>query len=47
MKRCTKSGCKFHPWRKGLCYTHWRESQGFVFDPVQKVFVRLKRMRSA
>lgn len=36
---CRKPGCKFVPWRGSLCYTHFRESQGFVFDPLRKIFI--------
>jgi hypothetical protein len=47
MKRCKQPDCKLTAWKHQLCYTHWRESQGFVFDPLQKIFVRSKRTRSA
>jgi hypothetical protein len=40
MTYCTKPGCKLNAWRKRLCFTHWRESQGFVFDCTLKVFVK-------
>jgi len=40
MSRCKKSRCKFAPWRQGLCYRHWRESRGFVFDLARKIFTR-------
>jgi hypothetical protein len=42
MTYCTKPGCKLNAWRKRLCFTHWRESQGFVFDRTLKVFVKTK-----
>lgn len=40
MSRCAKSGCKLTTWRQRLCYRHWRESQGFVFDRDRKIFVK-------
>lgn len=43
---CKKSGCKFIPWRGSLCYTHFRESQGFVFDPVRKIFIAKEIVKS-
>jgi hypothetical protein len=42
MTHCTKPACKLSAWRKRLCFTHWRESQGFVFDSTLKVFVKTK-----
>jgi hypothetical protein len=42
VSQCTKPGCKLSAWRKRLCFTHWRESQGFVFDSALKVFVKTK-----
>ena len=39
---CSKPGCRLHEWRRGLCYTHWREAHGWIFDAVRKVFVRTK-----
>lgn len=30
----------FAAWRDRLCYRHWRESRGFIFDVVRKVFIR-------
>ena len=42
MIHCKKTDCKFEAWRRRLCYRHWRESQGFVFDPQLKVFVHAK-----
>jgi len=42
MSRCKRTDCKLTPWRQGFCYTHWRESQGFVFDLVRRVFVKGK-----
>lgn len=42
MIRCKQRACMFAAWRKRLCYTHWRESQGWVFDVAQKVFVRAR-----
>jgi hypothetical protein len=35
---CAHSGCKLAPWRRRLCYTHWRIAEGFVFDG--KAFVK-------
>jgi hypothetical protein len=35
MTHCKKLGCKFSPWRSRLCYRHFRESRGFVFDGKQ------------
>ena len=40
MTRCRKSSCKLKAWRKGLCFLHWKESQGFKFDSARGVFVR-------
>ncbi len=34
--------CVFHAYRNGLCFNHFKESQGFVFDKSQKVFVKKK-----
>jgi hypothetical protein len=39
MIHCKKPECRFEAWRRRLCYRHWRESQGFVFDPELRVFV--------
>lgn len=36
--RCAE--CNFEVWRKGLCFTHWKESQGFVFNETTKTFVK-------
>jgi hypothetical protein len=36
MSRCKRCGCKFSAW-------HWRESRGFVFDALRKVFIRTKQ----
>ena len=36
--KCKK--CKCQEYRKGLCLTHWKESQGYVFDPKTKMFVK-------
>ena len=44
MKQCKQPGCKFPVWRERLCYRHWRESQGQVFDPERKVFVKRSRL---
>jgi hypothetical protein len=46
MTHCTKPACKLSAWRKRLCFTHWRESQGFVFDRTRKVFVKAKAAAS-
>jgi hypothetical protein len=35
---CKQAGCKLTPWRRRLCYTHWRIDQGFFFDG--KAFVK-------
>ncbi len=40
MIHCKKPECKFEAWRGRLCYKHSRESQGFVFDPQLRVFVK-------
>ena len=32
--------CNNQEWRNGVCFTHWKESQGFVFDEDRKVFVK-------
>ena len=40
MNHCKQPGCKFAPWRRRLCFRHWRYSQGFVFDPEQKAFIK-------
>jgi hypothetical protein len=40
MTYCAKRNCKFQPWRGRLCYTHWRISQGFFFDPERKSFIK-------
>jgi len=42
MTHCKHPGCKFAAWRGVLCYLHWKESQGFIFDAVQKLFVKAK-----
>jgi hypothetical protein len=40
-ERVLCTDCNFHEeWRDGLCFTHWKESQGFVFDETKKVFVK-------
>lgn len=44
MTHCAKSKCKLTPWHGRLCYTHWRESLGFVFNPQLKVFVKAKKI---
>jgi hypothetical protein len=41
MTHCAK--CNLTPWRGGLCYMHWRESQGFVFDIARKLFVKMEK----
>jgi len=43
MTRCSKPGCRFYLYRGRLCYRHWRESQGFVFDAARKLFVKTKQ----
>lgn len=43
MTYCAKPGCKFAAWRRLLCYFHWKQSQGFVFDSERKVFVRAEK----
>jgi hypothetical protein len=47
MTHCTKPACKLSAWRKRLCFTHWRESQGFVFDRTLKVFRKPRHRRCA
>jgi len=42
MTYCTKPGCKFHQWRNGLCYSHFRQSQGYTFNPQRKTFIKAK-----
>jgi hypothetical protein len=42
MNHCRRKDCKLIPWLRRLCYTHWRESQGFVFDG--KMFVKAKKI---
>ena len=42
MTRCKQKECKFAAWRAGLCYRHFRESQGFLFDAVLKRFIKAK-----
>ena len=39
--RCKK--CSRDEWRDGFCYTHYRLSQGFVFDEEIKRFVLPKK----
>jgi hypothetical protein len=34
------SECNLEEWRSGLCYSHWKESEGFVFDEDTKVYIR-------
>ena len=43
---CKHSGCRFSRWRGPWCYTHWRESQGYVFDSVQGRFVKAVELSS-
>jgi len=40
--RHTCERCKCASWKHALCYTHFREAQGFVFDALRKVFVKTK-----
>ena len=40
MTRCSKTGCKFTPWRGRLCYQHAKEAAGFYFDSALGLFVR-------
>jgi hypothetical protein len=42
MSRCRKTGCKLLAWKRGWCYSHWRELRGWIFDSERKVFVRRK-----
>ena len=42
MIHCNKPDCRFEAWKGRLCYKHWRESQGFLFDPQLGMFVRAK-----
>jgi hypothetical protein len=42
MSRCKQPECKFAAWRQRLCYLHWKESLGFVFDSVRKVFAKAR-----
>lgn len=41
--RCKRGECRFAVFdgRRRLCYRHYREADGFVFDPSQKKFVRV------
>lgn len=34
--------CIFQAYRNGLCFNHFKESQGFVFDSTKKIFVKKK-----
>ncbi len=47
MTHCAKPNCKLTPWRRSLCFTHWRESQGFVFDLERRLFVKQDGRRAA
>jgi hypothetical protein len=50
MSHCKQPGCKLTPWRGRLCYQHWRESRGWIFDTQRKVFVKrgvIKQERAA
>lgn len=38
--RCTD--CLNRIWREKLCYSHWKEDNGFVFDDEKKIYVRKK-----
>lgn len=40
MTYCKRPGCKHSPWKHDICYRHYRENQGHIFDPVGKVFVK-------
>jgi hypothetical protein len=37
MTRCKL--CPLTPWKGPLCYRHYREANGFVFDPMRKLFI--------
>lgn len=41
--RCTE--CSNQEWRKGLCYHHWKLSQGFEFDEEKKSYVKAQTKR--
>jgi len=43
MIRCKQRGCMFAAWRARLCFTHFRESRGWLFDAARKVFVKAKQ----
>jgi len=42
MNCCKQPGCQLAAWCQRLCYTHWRQNQGWAFDAERKLFVRLK-----
>ncbi len=46
MSRCKKRAYLFAAWRDRLCYRHWKESRGWVFDAVQKIFARAMKSHS-
>jgi hypothetical protein len=46
MTHCARPGCKLKPWRGRLCYRHWRESQGDVFDLQLGKFVKAEVVRA-
>jgi hypothetical protein len=38
--QCSKPDCRLKSFHSGLCFTHYKESQGFTYDPEKKLFVR-------
>jgi hypothetical protein len=44
VEKCSEP-CIFEAWSKGLCYQHFRESQGFKFSETQGKFIKTKEKR--
>jgi hypothetical protein len=42
MTYCKRVGCRLTCWKDRLCYEHYRENQGFVFDRERGVFIHRK-----